>query len=110
MGKGGGLWWEKGKGYGEKRGRVMDGKMRVMMGKGEWLWVGKAGEFRVEKGEGKGWVMGVKKGRVTGAKRVRFMMGKGGGLWVGGKGEGDGLWKKKGSVLCGGKGGGKMGG
>ena len=69
------------------------------MGKwgGLWLWLGKGVGLRVRKGgelwwekeEGKGWVLGVKRGRV--------MVGKGGGLWWV---EGDGYgWKKRG-VLC----------
>ena len=35
-----------------------------MVGKGGWLWVGRGGGLRVEKEEGKGWVMGGKRGMV----------------------------------------------
>ena len=45
MGKSGGLWWEKGKVYGEKR-------ERVILGKGGGLWWVKGGGLLLEKGGG----------------------------------------------------------
>ena len=65
-------------GYGWEKGRVMVGKEGgIRLGKGEgyggWLWLGKeVGEGRVKGGkkwEGKGWVMGVKRGRAMVGKR-----------------------------------------
>ena len=60
VGKGGVLWWGKGRDMGVKRGRIMVGR-----GGGLWwekgvgfrggLWVGKGGELRVGKG-GRLWV------------------------------------------------------
>ena len=72
--EGEGLEWEKEEGYGRKRGG---------------LWMGKRGRVKDglwwKKGDGKGWVMGV--------KRRSFIVGKGGGLWWV---EGDGYeWVKR---------------